>query len=240
MEIGSIEWQQLIIEGAGHLDIQLDRRHAEKFALHALELDRWNQKMNLTSIKKPLDVAVKHYLDSIIPSPLIKAGASLLDIGSGGGFPGIPLKIIMPSLTVTMIDATRKKVSFLNHVIRVLQLKGIRAVHTRLEDWIKDSGFHQTFDVITCRAFSDLKRFAGDALPLANSDGVLIALKGKEARAELKQLTTGDGGGLRLDLDNNRDSRVSLSVEVFQSKLPYLNEPRLSVVMRPMWAAGKP
>jgi 16S rRNA (guanine527-N7)-methyltransferase len=232
MEIGSFEWQQLIIEGAGQMDIRISRDHTAGFALHALELGRWNLKMNLTAINNPLDVAVKHYLDSIIPSVFIKAGDSLLDIGSGGGFPGIPLKIIMPSLALTMMDATRKKVSFLNHVIRTLQLKNICALHARLEDLIKDENNHQAFDVITCRAFSSLRHFVRESLPLLKPDGMLIALKGREAEDELKQMGLMDDGILWLELGEKKGSRVSLRVEMSKWNLPFLNENRLLIILR--------
>jgi len=233
MEIGSFEWQQLIIDGARQLDIQLQQEHTQGFAVHALELHRWNRKMNLTAIKSPLEVAVKHYLDSILPAAFIKAGSSLLDIGSGGGFPGIPLKIIMPSLSVSMIDATRKKISFLKHAIRILRLNDICAVHVRLEDLIKDLNNHYKYDVITCRAFSSLRHFAMNALPLLKPDGALIALKGKDAETELKQMTAMDNGTFRMELDKKEGSCVYLKVEVSQWNLPYLNEQRLLITLNP-------
>jgi 16S rRNA (guanine527-N7)-methyltransferase len=232
MEIGSLAWKQLIVDGARQLNIPLHAEHAERFAIHALELSRWNRKMNLTTIKSPLDVAVKHYLDSIIPAAFIKSGSSLLDIGSGGGFPGIPLKIFNPSLSVNMIDATRKKVSFMNHAIRLLDLKDIRAMHIRLENLIKDRSLHHSFDVITCRAFASLKHFAMNALPLLKPGGVLIALKGKEAEKELKQMTAMDDRLFKLGLAKKKDSRISLTVEVSKWKLPYLNEERLLIILR--------
>jgi 16S rRNA (guanine527-N7)-methyltransferase len=231
MEIGSTEWKQLIVDGARQLDIPLGLEHAEGFAVHALELKQWNRKMNLTAIKSPLDVAVKHYLDSILPAVFIKPGSSLLDIGSGGGFPGIPLKILTPSLSVTMIDATRKKVSFLNHAIRVLHLNDICAMHIRLKDVIKDRNIHQPFDVITCRAFSSLKHFAMNTLPLLKPGGVLIALKGKEADTELKQIGVKQGKASRLELTLEEGSPVSLKVTVTKWVLPYLNIKRLIVIL---------
>jgi 16S rRNA (guanine527-N7)-methyltransferase len=232
MEIGSTEWKQLIADGAGQMDIALRLEYVEGFAVHALELMQWNRKMNLTAITSPLDVAVKHYLDSILPATFIKTGSSLLDIGSGGGFPGIPLKIIMPSLSVTMIDATRKKISFLKHAIRMLHLDDIWAMHVRLEDLIKDRNNHHRFDVITCRAFSGLRHFATNALPLLKPGGVMIALKGKEAETELRQITAMDDGTFQMELGKKEDSCVYLRAEVSQWNLPYLNEDRLLIILR--------
>ena len=133
MQIGSKKWRDLLYEGAKQLDIQIDKRNIDKFATYALELLKWNQKTNLTAITDPVEVAVKHFLDSIVPVKIIPHQASLLDIGSGGGFPGIPLKISLPHLSVTLIDASRKKVSFLKHIIRILELGNIKALHIRSE-----------------------------------------------------------------------------------------------------------
>ena len=134
MEIGSKEWSRLIIEGAGAFGIDLKHHHTDQYAIHARDLVQWTKKINITSITDPFEIAVKHFLDSIAPAPLIPPGAALLDVGSGGGFPGIPLKVLIPSLTVTLVDASRKKVSFLKHVIRTLALDNINAIHYRAED----------------------------------------------------------------------------------------------------------
>ena len=109
MEIGSEKWKQLIIDGAGHFGVHINRDQAQQLALHAALMLKWNRTTNLTAITDPVDVAVKHFLDSIITVHLISLGATVLDIGSGAGFPGIPLKIMIPSLQVTLIDASRKK-----------------------------------------------------------------------------------------------------------------------------------
>ena len=123
MEIGSEKWKNIIKDGAKTMEIHIDQEQVDQCALHAVELMKWNQKTNLTTITDPLEVAVKHFLDSMAPAPLISQSSKMLDIGSGGGFPGIPLKILIPSLSVTLIDASRKKVSFLSYLIRTLKLK---------------------------------------------------------------------------------------------------------------------
>ena len=108
MEIGSEKWKRLIIDGAGHCGVRINRDQAQQFALHAALMLKWNRTSNLTAITDSMDIAVKHFLDSIITVPLISPGSTVLDIGSGAGFPGIPLKIVIPSLQVTLIDASRK------------------------------------------------------------------------------------------------------------------------------------
>ena len=129
------------------------------------ELNAWNAVHNLTAIREPEQVRVKHFLDSLPAVRSIPEGATLLDIGSGGGFPGLPLKVIRPSLTITLIDASRKKVSFLKHVIRTLKLDKIEALHIRAEDFAKDPLHRHQFDVIISRALSSLDSFRRRAWP---------------------------------------------------------------------------
>ncbi|UCF93191.1 MAG: 16S rRNA (guanine(527)-N(7))-methyltransferase RsmG [Desulfobacterales bacterium] len=179
MRIESEEWKNLIIEGAEALGLPVDRVFADQLAIHAAELISWAKKINLTTITNPFEIGIKHYLDSLIPAPLIPAGASLLDIGTGGGFPGIPLKILLPSLSVTLIDASRKKVSFLKHVIRTLKLTGIEARQIRAEDLARQVRFRHAFEVIVSRALAALDAFIVMALPLLAPKGILIALKGQ-------------------------------------------------------------
>lgn len=188
MKIGSREWSHLVIDGAAGFDIELDDHHTDQFAIHAEELIQWTGKINLTRITDPLEVAVKHFLDSLVPAGIIPSGASLLDIGSGGGFPGIPLKILIPSLSVTLIDASRKKISFLKHVIRTLKLDGIGAFHCRAEALAADPLYINSFDVIISRALTSLESFVRLALPLLAMGGSIIALKGEADQQELADL----------------------------------------------------
>ena len=185
MEIGSREWQNYIIDGAAKLGAEIDSGIAVQFSVHAAELIRWNRKINLTAIKNPRDIANKHFLDSLAPAQLIQDEARLLDVGSGAGFPGIPLKIIKPSLSVLMIDGVRKKVNFLKHVLRTLNLENIEALQIRAENLAKEPAYANSFDVIICRALSDLAPFVKNALPLLAPQGIIMAMKGKVDPKEL-------------------------------------------------------
>ncbi len=188
MKIGSKEWSQLIIDGTREFDLDLDRRHTELFAAHAEELLHWNNTINLTTLTDPFEVAVKHFVDSLAPAKKISPGAALLDIGSGGGFPGIPLKVVIPSLSVTLIDASRKKANFLQHVIRTLKLEGIETLHIRAEDLAGDPAYLKHFEIITSRALTDLQSFVRQARPLLAVNGQMIALKGKMDQAEVESV----------------------------------------------------
>ena len=211
MVIGSKQWKRLIQTGAAELGISVPDIAVNCFAVHGRELFQWNRKVNLTAITEPYQVAIKHYLDAIVPATVLPRQASLLDIGSGGGFPGIPLKIMLPSLSVTLIDAARKKINFLKHAIRTLALDDIIAIQVRAEDLqqcYKTPGIGQVcagstkgtlpiaaggiqidqpFDVVISRALTSLIKFFEMALPLLQKDGMLIALKGRLADSELAQ-----------------------------------------------------
>lgn len=223
MEIGSAEWEKLIYDGAGIMEVAVSPEKIRQFSIHARELIRWTRRTNLTSITDPAEVAVKHFLDSIAPANLIPPDARLLDIGSGGGFPGIPLKILNPSLPVTLIDAVRKKVSFLNHVIMMLQLKRIEAHHIRSEKI--DRGCR--FDVIVSRALSSLEDFVVQALPLLARGGLIIALKGRaaEAKKEYEQMLSSSD---RILPPKVKDA---LSVEFQKYALPFTKEDRTLVLI---------
>ena len=188
MEIGSPDWENLIIDGARAFQTRVDHQMARQFSLHARELIKWNRKINLTAITDPGEIALKHFLDSIAPARWIPPSSSLLDIGSGGGFPGIPLKVLIPSLSVTLIDGSRKKISFLKHSIRTLQLKNIDARQIRAEELTKDADVTARFDVIIGRALSSLAAFVRVALPLLADRGIIIALKGEMDQQKVAEL----------------------------------------------------
>ncbi|NNF99984.1 MAG: 16S rRNA (guanine(527)-N(7))-methyltransferase RsmG [Desulfobacteraceae bacterium] len=185
MKIGSPAWCQMISDGISAFDLKLDIDQMIQLATHAETLVQWNTKVNLTSITRPVDIAVKHMIDSLIPASYLHQSCTLLDIGSGGGFPGIPIKVIRPDIKITLIDASRKRTSFLNHVIRLLKLDHARAIHIRAEELIKDDGFKNAFDVVVCRALTSIDKFVQMAVPFLKKGGMMIALKGK--RAEIQE-----------------------------------------------------
>lgn len=235
MQIGSKKWQNLIYEGAKDLDIQIDKMKIEKFAIHAFELMKWNQKINLTAITDPVEVAVKHFLDSIVPVQVIPSKASLLDIGSGGGFPGIPLKISLPSLSVTLIDASRKKVSFLKHIIRVLELKDIDALHIRAEELANSPGVTKKFNVIISRALSSMTAFARTALPLLEKEGAIIAMKGNVSDDDIHLLRSSIGKRHAMPMDEDTQG-FELSVKRYS--LPHLKSNRSMVSLKKVQGSG--
>ncbi len=189
MQNPSETWQTLLSAGARDLGMNLSAAQIAQFTLYAQELVLWNKKINITAITDPEEIAVKHFLDAIACALEIHKTSNLIDIGSGGGFPGIPLKLVIPSLSVTLIDASRKKVNFLKHIIRTLKLSHVDAVHIRAEDMAMDDAFKSRFDIAVSRAFSNLDRFVELASPLVKPGGTLIAMKGRKAAEEAAAYT---------------------------------------------------
>lgn len=228
MEIGTNDWSNFLINQAKTIEIDLDHTLNRLFSIHAIELIKWTQKINITTITDPIEVASNHFLDSLVPSQFIPPEAALLDIGSGGGFPGIPLKVILPKLSVTLIDASRKKTSFLKHVIRTLKLDNIEALHIRAEDLAIHPSYINRFDVIISRALSSLDAFVRLALPLLANGGVIIALRGEVDKAELDNLQNNvlekiNGGG-------SLDRQFTISLKRYS--LPLFNTERSIVTIR--------
>jgi 16S rRNA (guanine527-N7)-methyltransferase len=185
MQIADPEWNRLIVHGAGLLGVQVSEFQVAQFGVHIRELLLWNRKTNITAIIDPMEAAIKHVVDSLSIAGWIPPEASVLDVGSGGGFPGIPLKILMPSLSVTLVDASRKKNSFQQYIIRTLGLVNIAARQIRVETLANEPDGLQAFSVIVCRAFTDLARFIETALPLLAPSGRLLAMKGRIDDKEL-------------------------------------------------------
>lgn len=173
---------QLLKEGAAELGLVLDEAALSSFSRFAEELAKWNRKINLTAITAEEDVAVKHFLDSLTVAAHVPLGGKLLDIGSGAGFPGIPLKIIKPDLRVVSVDAVEKKILFQRHAARLLGLENFTALHARGETLQTTYGAY--FDIIISRAFTDLMSFVAMVLPLLADGGRIVAMKGSEGKSE--------------------------------------------------------
>ena len=228
MEIGSDDWSNFLIDQAKAIGVDLGHTQNRLFSTHAAELIRWAQKINITTITDPTEIASNHFLDSLVPSRFIPPAAAMLDIGSGGGFPGIPLKIIFPKLSVTLIDASRKKVSFLKHVIRTLKLDNIEALHIRAEDLANHPGYMNRFDAIISRALSSLDVFVRLALPFLADGGVIIALKGEVNKAELDDLRCNVIE--KMNTAGLVDRLFTVSLERYS--LPLLNSERSIILVR--------
>jgi 16S rRNA (guanine527-N7)-methyltransferase len=226
VEIDSEKWRQTVIEGALAFGLEVTVSQARAMGGHALELLQWNRVTNLTTITDPLEVAIKHYVDALAAAPWIGDGLRVLDAGSGGGFPGIPLTIVRSDLRVTMVDSVRKKISFLKHAIRSLGLKGIEAVHGRLEDLCLQHEYQRKYDLVVCRAFSSLEDFGQLALPFLSQGGSLLAMKGPQADHDHEIENLRDDGTILL-------SGTSFSIHIHRYHLPILKAQRSVVILTP-------
>ena len=187
------ETKELLVNGASELGVALNKEQIEHFSTYLSELKEWNTRINLTTIIEDRDVVTRHFLDSLAPLRYLKDCQRLLDLGSGAGFPGIPLKIARPDLSVTLLDSKEKKVLFQRHVIRTLGLKdGTCSVHGRAEELALNEKQKESFDAVISRALSSLEEFIRLGLPFLKKDGLLIAIKSKNGLEEAKQFKHGE------------------------------------------------
>ena len=146
----------------------------------------WNEKINLTAIVEPRDVILKHFVDSLTICKELQKNKTLADIGTGAGFPGIPVKILRPDLDITLIDSLNKRVNFLTMVIEALKLEKIIALHGRIEDFGKNKKYREKFDYVTSRAVANLSTLSEYMIPLVKIGGKCICMKGSNIDEELK------------------------------------------------------
>jgi 16S rRNA (guanine527-N7)-methyltransferase len=174
--------RELLDSGAGELGMTLIPSVADRLLLFMMELRKWNRKINLTAITTERGIIIKHLLDSLTVVSHLPQGARLLDLGSGGGFPCIPLALVRPDLKVTSVDATLKKIHFQRHAARLLGLSNFEALQARGDTLAQTHG--ESFDLVLSRGFSSLPEFVSLAKPLLAPGGVIIAMKGKSGSEE--------------------------------------------------------
>jgi 16S rRNA (guanine527-N7)-methyltransferase len=158
----------------------------DQFMLYLQELEKWNQTVcNLTAINRREDVIIKHFFDSLLYLQAMPAQAkTVADIGSGAGFPGVPIKLVCPEIRLTLIESSEKKCAFLRHIVRQLQLKDIIVVHSRLENYAQTN----VFDAVLSRALYSLKELADKTARLLTEHGAIIVSKGPKVQEELAAL----------------------------------------------------
>lgn len=178
------QFQELLAEKG----VSLSADQLKQYELYYETLVEWNEKMNLTAITEKGDVYLKHFFDSIsagfyhdFTSPI-----TVCDVGAGAGFPSIPIKIAFPNIHVTIVDSLNKRISFLEHLAKVLQLKDVRFVHDRAETFGQNKEFREQFDLVTARAVARLSVLSELCLPLVKKGGLFIAMKAASAEDELK------------------------------------------------------
>lgn len=229
--------EEILINGCKLYNIDISQEQINMLLKYMDMLKKWNKNVNLTSIVDDEGIIKKHFLDSIsiFNTELIKDNISLVDVGTGAGFPGIPIKIINPTVKVTLIDSLKKRVNFLDEVIGELKLKDINAVHGRCEDFANQKDYREKYDIATARAVASLPVLCEYCLPYVKIGGSFIAMKGPSV---IEELDVSDnavkvmGGELKEVIDTN------IYGEDLNHKLVVVKKKKLSPIKYPR-KAGK-
>lgn len=180
------EFQNILKEECHKNKIEFQENASEKFYQYMNLILEWNEKINVTAIKEEKEFVVKHFIDSLTICGFVKDSDRVLDIGTGAGFPGIPIKLYHLNIVATLIDSVNKKVTVLNDAIEKLKLEKIEALHIRAEDLAKDLNYRESFDSVTTRAVSNLATISEYMLPFVKIGGKAICMKGPNIEQELE------------------------------------------------------
>lgn len=200
--------------GLTGLEINIDPAAVPSLCTYHAELVKWSRKMNLVAKADEENTLETHFLDSLTLLPLLSGSRNLMDAGTGAGFPGLVMKTVLPDLEVTLLEPRQKRVSFLKHIIRTLQLDGIRVVNDRLDRNKILPDLAGRFEVITSRAFTSIKDFLELAQPYVAEDGRVICMKGPGAEKEISEWRKG-----------HPENRYGL-IKVHPLKLPFSGKER--------------
>ena len=181
-----------LILGAARLGLELTAAQVEAFRRYREMLVAWNRRFNLTAITDDEGIQVRHFLDSLSCLPVMEArggleGRRVVDVGTGAGFPGLPLKIVRPAMRLTLVEATRKKTDFLRAVVAELGLEGVEVIHARAERVGRDPHHREHYDWALARAVAEMRILAEYLLPLVRVGGYALAQKGEQAPAEVQR-----------------------------------------------------
>lgn len=184
-----MNFYDLMSKSAEDVGLQLTKEQYEKFIIYMRLLQEWNEKINLTAIVEDEEVIKKHFIDSInaFKRDELKNAHTLIDVGTGAGFPGIPIAIMKDDLKVTLLDSLNKRINFLNTVVNKLGLSNVTTIHSRAEDGGRDITLREQFDVATSRAVANMSVLSELCLPYVKIGGDFIALKGPSVDQEIKE-----------------------------------------------------
>jgi len=180
--------QTMLLKGAEELGVKLSTKNINDFIIYLEELKIWSKKINLTGLKKDEDIITNHFLDSLSILKYIKEDSTLLDIGTGAGFPGVPISIVYPGCFVTVLDSAQKKILFVRNIIRRLSLRNVKAITGRAE--AKENNLKGiSFDFVVTRAVSDFYNVIKLSSPYLNQNGRMIVMRGEKGELELEVMS---------------------------------------------------
>lgn len=177
--------RELLKELLYNVNIPISEKQLDMFDTYQQQLMQWNAKINLTTVQEE-DVVIKHFYDSLLGLKAFSCHSELflLDLGTGAGFPGIPIKIICPEIKVTLVDSLNKRVGFLNHLIELFELSDVETIHGRAEDLGRDMKHREKYDLVVSRAVAKMCVLSEYCLPFVKKNGIFIAYKGPEGEVE--------------------------------------------------------
>ena len=217
--------ENILIDGAQKMGINLHKEQIKKFSQYLELLVQWNQKINLTSLKTPREIIIKHFLDSISCIKIINKyidteGISVIDVGAGAGFPGMPIKIICPSIRLSLLEARKKKTIFLQKLTEEMNFQQVKILNGRAETFGKSIDYREKYDIAVSRAVAHLSVLSEYCLPLVRVGGLFIAQKGRSYKEETeKSLKTIQLlGGELIGVENVR--------------IPFINQERYLLVIK--------
>lgn len=179
------EFEKYFLQKLNKIDENLNEQQIKGFYMYMNLLKEWNEKINLTAIVDDKDIIIKHFIDSLTINKYLKNKENIIDVGTGAGFPGIPIKIANKELKIDLLDSLNKRINFLNEVIEKCNIDNIRTIHSRIEDFaIKNK---EKYDVATSRAVAKLVVLLEYLLPVVKKDGICICMKGNNVEEEIEE-----------------------------------------------------
>lgn len=231
-------FKDILLKQAQLSDIVLTDEQVEKLTRYYELLIEWNEKMNLTALTEPEDVALKHFCDSILLLKYadIPQGSSLIDVGTGAGFPSVPVKIVRPDIKLCLLDSLNKRLTFLNEVVNELKLTDVKIVHSRAEDGAKKAELREKFDFATSRAVAQLNVLSEYCLPYVKVGGAFIAMKGKYSEEEIANAKTSikllSGKTVKVDTYNLADTSERTIINIKKLSSTDKRYPRTSAKIK--------
>ena len=207
-------FNEFMMKSINKYSLNIDKNQLHQYYLYMNLLLNWNEKMNLTAITEPTEIIIKHFIDSLTVALYINEKTKVLDIGTGAGFPGIPLKIYNPNIELTLVDSLNKRLIFLEEVIKELNLNNIYTIHARAEELGKNEKYREKYDIVVSRAVANLEILSEYMLPFVKIGGKCICMKGPNIEEELtnsKAIIKKLGGKIEkieeINLENNTIKR---------------------------------
>lgn len=181
------EFFEKMQEKGNKININFNVEQLQKFYRYMELLIEWNEKINLTAITEPEEIITKHFIDSLTILRYIKDKERIVDVGTGAGFPGIPLKIMLENNKFVLVDSLNKRLLFLQEVIKELNLNNVEIIHSRAEDFGQNKKYRESFDIVTSRAVANLSTLSEYLIPLTKINGKCICMKAADTEDEIKQ-----------------------------------------------------